>query len=121
MAAGKHFLKTRLLDRGDAGRGMMSQEVHIHNIAERASAPEIADLLQRFARSAEGAGGAPFEALGAELMPLYGADLIVVRPTGDGDYLYCSCGESVTRNIGRDLTGGHASSMSPQIARYTND
>lgn len=121
MTAGKHFLKTRLLDRGDAGRGMMSQEVHIHNIAERASAPEIADLLQRFARSAEGAGGAPFEALGAELMPLYGADLIVVRPTGDGDYLYCSCGESVTRNIGRDLTGGHASSMSPQIARFTID
>lgn len=99
----------------------MYQEVHTQNIAERAYAAEIADLLERFARSAQGVGGVPHDDFSAELAPLYGDDLMILQPTGDGDYRYCSCGRGIARNVGRDLTGGLVSSMSPQVARFTID
>ncbi|HEV7325036.1 MAG TPA: sensor domain-containing diguanylate cyclase [Bosea sp. (in: a-proteobacteria)] len=97
----------------------MYQEVHFDNIAERAHAPEIADLLQRFERQAAGSGGASFNDLSAELAPLYDDNLMVIQPTGDGDYLYRSCGTGIARNVGRNLAGGRVSSMTPQVARFT--
>lgn len=97
----------------------MYQEVHFDNIAERAHAPEIADLLQRFERHAAGSGGVPFDGFHAELASLYDDDLMVIQPTGDGDYLYRSCGVGIARDVGRNLAGGRVSSMTPQVARFT--
>jgi diguanylate cyclase (GGDEF)-like protein len=99
----------------------MYQEVHFDNIAARAHAPEIAGLLQRFERHAAGSAGVSFEDLSAELAPLYDDDLMFLQPTGDGDYLYCSCGAGIARNVGRNLAGGRVSSMTPQIARFTTE
>ncbi|MGO4264090.1 hypothetical protein, partial [Lysobacter sp. TAB13] len=77
----------------------MYQEVHTENIVERAHAPEVAELLQRFALHAPGAGGVPYEALLQDLMPRFGDDLMVCVPTGDGDYRYEHYGREITRYV----------------------
>jgi len=99
----------------------MYQDVHFDNIAERASAPEVAGLLHCFERHRAGATGASFERLTAELLPEHGDHMMVIARAGDGDYLYRTCGSSIARDVGRDLTGGRVSSMTPQVARFTRE
>lgn len=97
----------------------MYQEVHTENIVERAHAPEVAELLQRFALHAPGAGGVSYEALLKDLMPRFGDDLMVCVPTGDGDYRYEHYGREITRYVGGSRQGERISQMTPQVARFT--
>lgn len=98
----------------------MYQEVHTHNIVERAYAPEVADLLRRYDRSAQGAsGGAPFEELSRELLSFCARDVMIMAPTGTGDYAYEHFGRDIARNVGGDRTGERVSQMPPQTARFT--
>jgi diguanylate cyclase (GGDEF)-like protein len=99
----------------------MYQEIHTHNIAERAYAPEIGGLLERFRRHAMPGAGAPHDIFTQELMPLYGADLMVMQPYGAGDYAYRYFGRNIARNVGCDRTGQLVSSMSTPTARFTID
>jgi diguanylate cyclase (GGDEF)-like protein len=98
----------------------MYQEVHTQNIPARAHAPEIADLLGRFLRHAQdAASGAPHEAFLEEVMPVFGQDLMIVKPTGDGDYAYLHYGREIIRYVGGNRQGQRISSMSPQVARFS--
>lgn len=98
----------------------MHQEVHTHNIVERAYAPEVADLLRRFDCSAlPDSAGASFEALSSELLPFCARDLMIVAPTGTGDYRYEHFGQDIIRFVGCDRTGGHVTQMRPAVARFT--
>lgn len=97
----------------------MYQEVHTDNIAARAHAPQVEALLQRFASSADGAAGVPYEAFFDEVMPVFGAELMVLAPTGDGDYAYLHVGSELIRQVGSDRTGDRISTMTPQLARFT--
>jgi len=97
----------------------MYQEVHTENITARAHAPEVAELLRRFALHAGDEGGAPYEAFAAELMPIFGYDLMVLAPTGDGDYLYTHYGREIIRYVGGNRLGERVSGMTPQVARFT--
>ncbi|WP_332683547.1 GGDEF domain-containing protein [Bosea sp. (in: a-proteobacteria)] len=98
----------------------MYQEVHTHNIVERAYAPEVADLLRRFDRSAQAAsGGALFEDFSAELLSFCSRDIMIMAPTGTGDYVYEHFGRDIARHVGGDRTGERVSNMPPQTARFT--
>lgn len=97
----------------------MYHEVHTHSIVERAYAPEVADLLRRFERSAQGAAGAPHEEFSAELLSFCSRDIMIMAPTGTGDYVYRHFGRDIARNVGGDRTGERVSSMAPQVARFT--
>lgn len=97
----------------------MYQEVHTDNIPLRAHAPEVAELLRIFALEQPGPGGAPHEALLARLMPDYGEELMVIAPTGDGDYEYTHYGREITRYIGGSRLGDRISTMTPQVAKFT--
>lgn len=98
----------------------MYQEVHTENIAARAHAPEIAELLGRFARSGQGAqAGAPHEAFLEEVFAAYGPDLMILAPVGDADYVYIHYGREIIRYVGADRRGERVSGMTPQVARFT--
>lgn len=97
----------------------MYQEVHTHNIAERAYAPEVADLLRRFERSAQGdLGGAPFEDFSHELLSFCSRDIMIMAPV-EGDYVYEHFGRDIARNVGGDRTGARVSGMAPNVSRFT--
>jgi diguanylate cyclase (GGDEF)-like protein len=97
----------------------MYQEVHTDNIAARAHAPEVAELLRRFTSSTAGEAGVPYETFCDEVMPVFGADLMVLAPTGDGDYVYVHYGREIIRYVGGDRLAERISTMTPQVARFT--
>jgi diguanylate cyclase (GGDEF)-like protein len=97
----------------------MYQEVHTENIAARAHATEIPELLRRFERCGDGSAGAPHEDFCAQIMPLYGEDMFIVAPTGDGDYTYLHYGREIIRYVGGDRCGERVSRMTPRVARFT--
>jgi diguanylate cyclase (GGDEF)-like protein len=99
----------------------MYQEVHTQNIAERAHAPEVAELLRRFGLCARAEAGAPHEPLVQDLMADFGDDLMVLAPTGDGDYIYRHFGREIIRYIGGSRLGERLSQMPPKVARFTAD
>ncbi|WP_054143828.1 sensor domain-containing diguanylate cyclase [Bosea sp. AAP35] len=97
----------------------MYQEVHTENIAVRAHAPEVAELLRRFRLSAQGEFGVSYEAFRDEVMPEFGADLMVLAPTEDGDYVHLHYGREIIRLVGGSRIGERVSTMTPQVARFT--
>ncbi|CAN7148417.1 GGDEF domain-containing protein [Bosea sp. LjRoot9] len=97
----------------------MYQEVHTENIVARAHAKEIAEILHHFTQHARDEGGAPHEAFCDEVLPQFGEDIMVLAPTGDGDYAYVHYGREITRYVGGSRLGERISSMTPQVARFT--
>lgn len=97
----------------------MYQEVHTENIVARAHAPEVAALLLRFLESTQGQAGVPYEAFSEAVMPIFGADLMVLEPTGDGDYAYIHYGREIIRYVGGSRLAERVSTMTPQVARFT--
>jgi hypothetical protein len=97
----------------------MYQEVHTENIVARAHAKEIAELLNRFVRHAQDEAGAPHEAFCDEILSGFGEDVMVLAPTGDGDYIYVHYGREIARYVGGSRLGERISSMTPQVARFT--
>lgn len=99
----------------------MYHEVHTENIAARAHAPEIAELLNRFAL--HGRSGLPvgYEDFIAEIMPAFGEDLGILEPTEDGDYRWIHYGREIVRYVGASRLGETLASMRPQVARFTRD
>ncbi|PZO03213.1 MAG: hypothetical protein DCF30_03590 [Hyphomicrobiales bacterium] len=97
----------------------MYHEFHTENIAARAHAPQVAELLRRFSSSACGEAGVPYEAFCDEVMPAFGTDLMVLAPTGDGDYAYVHYGREIIRYAGGSRLGERVSTMTPQLARFT--
>ena len=97
----------------------MYQEIHREHIVERAHAAEVTELLRHFARHAQGRAGVPYEDFRAAVMPLYGDELMLIAPTGDGDYLYRHYGREIIRYVGGDRLGERVSDMTPQVAHFT--
>jgi diguanylate cyclase (GGDEF)-like protein len=97
----------------------MHQEVHTDHIAARAHAPEVAELLQRFLLSGRSEAGVSYERFLDEVMPRFGADLMVLAPTGDGDYAFIHFGREIIRYSGANRLNERVSTMTPQVAQFT--
>ncbi|MBN9456201.1 MAG: GGDEF domain-containing protein [Bosea sp.] len=97
----------------------MYQEVHTDNIAARAHAPRIAELLNRFEIHSREGLPVSYEAFCAEVMPLFGEELIVLEPSQDGDYRWVHYGREIVRYIGGTRLGERLSAMQPQLAAFT--
>ncbi len=97
----------------------MYQEIHTENIAARAHAPKIAELLNRF--TLHGRKGRPvcYESFAAAIMPGFGDDLVILEPTGDGDYRWIHYGREITRYVGGTRLGERLSAMQPEVAAFT--
>ncbi|MGO4403952.1 diguanylate cyclase [Bosea sp. RAF48] len=99
----------------------MYYEVHSENIAARSHAAQIAEILQRFALHGHGDGPVAYEAFSEEILPLFGKDLMILEPTGDGDYRWLHFGREIVRYSGATRLGQRVSGMRPQVARFTID
>uniref|UniRef100_A0A9E7ZYF8 diguanylate cyclase n=1 Tax=Bosea sp. NBC_00436 TaxID=2969620 RepID=A0A9E7ZYF8_9HYPH len=99
----------------------MYYEVHSENIAARAHAPEIARVLHRFALHRSEGEAVAYEALAAALLPEFGDDLMILEPTGDGDYRWLHFGREIVRYSGATRLGQRLSSMRERVARFTID
>lgn len=115
------FLNNEALLSSDRSGTTMHQEVHTENIAARAQAPEVAELFARFTARAEGRSGVPYEAFCDEVMPAFGVDLLIVEPTGTGDYLYTHYGREIARYSAGTRLGERVSEMTKPVARFTID
>ena len=98
----------------------MYQEVHYRNILARAQAPEMAVLLHQFEVLAEGAAGAPHEALRSLAMPELADSLMIIAPAPGGDYTYLHYGAALARLTGADRTGGLLSDIPPDAAKFVS-
>ncbi len=99
----------------------MYYEVHSENIAARAHAPEIAQILRRFALHRSDGEAVAYETLTAALLPDFGDDLMILEPTGDGDYRWLHFGREIVRYSGATRLGQRLSSMRERVARFTID
>lgn len=97
----------------------MYYEVHSENIAARSHAPQIAEILRRFASRYREDGPVAYEEFTAEILPLFGKDLMILEPTGDGDYCWLHFGREIVRYSGATRLGQRVSDMRPQVARFT--
>lgn len=97
----------------------MYQEVHTENIAERAHATEVGELLQLYAQHCEAAPVIDHEAFATAIMPRFGDDVMVIAPTGDGEYTYVYFGEELARQLGENRLGKRTSIMTPEVATFT--
>ncbi|KRE00297.1 hypothetical protein ASE63_09505 [Bosea sp. Root381] len=98
----------------------MYQEVHTSHIPARAHAREVAELLRRFELGARGRSGVPYETFRDEVMPVFGHDLLVLKPEVD-DYTFIHYGQHIIRYVGASRLQGRVSGMAPQVARFTID
>ena len=98
----------------------MYYEVHSENIAARSHAPQIAKILRRFALHGREDAPVAYEEFAAEILPLFGEDLMILEPTG-GDYRWLHFGREIVRYSGATRLGQYVSSMRPQVARFTID
>jgi len=99
----------------------MYYEVHTENIAARGHAPEIARILRLFALHRRDGETACYEDLAAALLPDFGEDLMILEPTGDGDYRWLHFGREIIRYSGASRLGQRLSSMRERVARFTID
>lgn len=99
----------------------MYYEVHSENIAARSHAPQIAKILRRFALHEREGAPVAYEEFAAEILPLFGEDLMILEPTGDGDYRWLHFGREIVRYSGATRLGQCVSGMRPQVARFTID
>ncbi len=97
----------------------MYQEVHTDQIAIRAHAREVSELLDFYARQGRDEAGVSYERMHDELMPRYGADLMVLAPTGDGDYAFTHYGREIMRYVGASRLKERVSAMTPPVAQFT--
>lgn len=99
----------------------MYYEVHTENIAARGHAPEIARILSRFALHRLESGPVGYEKLAAALLPDFGDDLMILEPTGDGDYRWLHFGREIIRYSGASRLGKRLSEMRERVARFSTD
>lgn len=99
----------------------MYYEVHTENIAARGHAPEIARILNRFALHRQDGEPVGYEKLAAALLPEFGDDLMILEPTGDGDYRWLHFGCEIIRYSGASRLGKRLSEMRERVARFSID
>ncbi len=99
----------------------MYYEVHTENIAARGHAPEIARILSRFALHRQDGEPVGYEKLAAALLPEFGEDLMILEPTGDGDYRWLHFGREIIRYSGASRLGKRLSDMREHVARFSTD
>ncbi|MBN9451089.1 MAG: GGDEF domain-containing protein [Bosea sp.] len=99
----------------------MYYEVHTENIASRGHAPEIAQILRRFALHRRDGETASYEELSAALLPDFGQDLMILEPTADGDYRWLHFGRDIIRYSGANRLGQRLSGMRERVARFSID
>ncbi len=99
----------------------MYYEVHTENIAARGHAPEIAQILRRFALHRRDGSAVVYEELAAALLPDFGEDLMILEPTGDSDYRWLHFGREIIRYSGASRLGQRLSGMREQVARFSAD
>jgi diguanylate cyclase (GGDEF)-like protein len=96
----------------------MHQESHTTGIAERAHAPEIGALLERYASFAVGGLGAPFAAFNIAALDQYRDNLMLLSPDGRGDYAYLHFGRDLIKAFGFDQTGRRVGDLPPEMAIF---
>jgi diguanylate cyclase (GGDEF)-like protein len=99
----------------------MYYEVHTENIAARGHAPEIAQILRRFALHRRDGSAVVYEELAPALLPDFGEDLMILEPTDDGDYRWLHFGREIIRYSGASRLGQRLSGMREQVARFSAD
>ena len=99
----------------------MYYEVHTENIAARGHAPEIAQILRSFALHRRDGEAVSYEDLAAALLPDFGQDLMILEPTGDGDYRWLHFGREIIRYSGASRLGQRLSGMRERVARFSID
>ena len=99
----------------------MYYEVHTENIAARGHAPEIAQILRRFALHRSDGEAVNYEELATALLPDFGQDLMILEPTGDGDYRWLHFGREIIRYSGASRLGQRLSGMRERVARFSID
>ena len=97
----------------------LHQEAYTHGIAERAHAPEISVLLERYAGYAVDGLGAPYAAFNLAALDQYRDNLMVLTPDRAGDYAYLHYGRDISRASGFDQTGRRVGDLSPAMAIST--
>lgn len=97
----------------------MHHETHTHGIAERAHAPEIGALLERYVGYAAEGLGAPYAAFNLAALDQYRDNLMVLTPDRAGDYAYLHYGRDIAKATGFDQTGRRVGDMSPALAIAT--
>jgi len=99
----------------------MYYEVHSDNIAARAHAPLVAELLARFALHKREDGVVWHEGFSSDVLAAFGEELMVLVPAGDDDFLWTHYGREIVRYVGDTRLGQAVSGMRPQVARFTID
>ncbi|MCU4180699.1 sensor domain-containing diguanylate cyclase [Bosea sp. BH3] len=99
----------------------MYYEVHSENIAARGHAPQVAELLTRFALHTREDGLVSHESFTSDVFAAFGEELMVLAPTADGDYRWTHYGREIVRYAGGTRLGETVSGMRPQVARFTID
>lgn len=94
----------------------MHLETYTHGIAERAHAPEIGALLERYAGYAAEGMGAPYAAFNLAALDQYRDSLMILAPDKTGDYAYLHYGRDISKTTGFDQTGRRVGDMSPAMA-----
>jgi diguanylate cyclase (GGDEF)-like protein len=97
----------------------MYHEMHAEDIGRRSHAPEIAEILDIYDSCADADSLVDHDYLSNLVMPRYGKDVMVIDPTGDGDFIYSYFGPGLTRQVGEDRSGQRSSVMSPRVAEFT--
>jgi diguanylate cyclase (GGDEF)-like protein len=97
----------------------LHQEAHTHGIAERAHAPEIGALLERYAGYAMDGLGAPYAAFNLAALDQYRDNLMILAPDRAGDYAYLHYGRDISKASGFDQTGRRVGDMPPAMAIAT--
>lgn len=87
----------------------MFSEIHDSEIEKRAHAPAISHFLERWHRLAQKREGVPFACFDPRDLGDLADDMIVLVPTGDGDFIYASFGARVAECSGGDMTGRRCS------------
>lgn len=97
----------------------MYHEIHTQDIAARANAPEVTELLRRFEAKAQGSLGVDYQDFLAEVMPDFGHDLMILAPVGGDDYVHIHFGREISRYAGGSRIGQCVSEMVGHVARFT--
>jgi diguanylate cyclase (GGDEF)-like protein/PAS domain S-box-containing protein len=99
----------------------MFREVHTQAIEERASAPEIRALLQRYRGLADPSGTVTYDRFNLSILDDYRDHMMVLVANGDGDFMYMHYGRNVVSGAGTDMTGRRISELPMDIATFSSE
>lgn len=99
----------------------MASQIYDTDLADHASGPEVASILEAHSALVDEDGRAPLDALLARLDPRALDHVEVLEPWGEGDWFYLRYGPAVTAAYGLDMAGRLVSEMPAPLAATYSD